>query len=472
MRKNPFTFIFPILLLVVSVWSWGTSAIGLWSWFVESIDFWLAAAAGLAMSAFIQVSIAGMWFGVTSRRIPILIKPFCMALALSLSVISGSLASGSYLLMTASDAYEALLNRRSFETVSDPLFAFGDRFSEIEQRMLEFSLLSGERERIEASSGASCDGARVQPGHGPRARMRQRLKGESSKMAAIASIIAGEAINITTLPGAVDDAKMAKAYAAARALAKDGRITQIRRWINRTLRDFREGFHDAPSDKRFECPDSAVETSLSEISELLSAGITLPRTPPAAIELGFTQAVRNSYGQVWSAINAVLGLDGANWDREAFHTSLIAFIIAGMVEALIISFVFLTAAMSGASAGADAPRGTPVAAYLRDDWESMLTLLDHLIIEEAGIAYFLVPENGDPKTRNQARNLARRWRMPRTARAEAVNIADISPVHHQVLANGSGGATLFTIYVAPPKLMRWWVRAANDLAASPASKAA
>jgi hypothetical protein len=71
-----------------------------------------------------------------------------------------------------------------------------------------------------------------------------------------------------------------------------------------------------------------------------------------------------------------------------------------------------------------------------------------------------------------ARNLARRWQMPRAMRAEAVNIAEISPVHQEVLSAGSGGATLFTIYQAPRRVMRWWMRAANDLAATSSASTA
>lgn len=463
---NPYALVYPGLLAFLSVVSWATTAGGLWSWFAESAATWVALLAAAAASGFIQVAIAGMWFGVVSREIMFALKPVCLALAVLLSGLSGGLASGSWIMLTAAGELQDLMNELEFREVARPLIDMRDTYAEIAEAMVKISEVSAQREDLEAKHGTSCEGVSSGAGHGPRARMRARIKQEAAQMSGLATKVAERAVEIARLPRDVTDVHIQEAFRAAYELVGDPSTRRLRRWVGETAAGFRQGFLDKEMEVEFICFDREVERMLAAMSALLAKPIEFPEQPPAWVELGFAEAVRQSYGQIWTHLTGQSGSGDEAWDDAAYEASKTAFAIAALVELFIIVLVFLTAALRHGDRWARGPSGAPLPQNVYHDWRDMTDVMSMLVVEEGPHAFFLVPEDGDEELRRRALALARRWKLTRAHAGEALDLPAIAPVHAASVAARSCSATLFSVYVLPDRLLEWWPRALSDLAAT------
>lgn len=462
-----YTRVYPALLLFLSVVSWVTSAGGLFSWFSNSVNHAIALTMAFGLSAFIQAAIAGMWFGVSSRLIPIYIKPFCLALALSLSVVSGGLASGSWMLLTAGGALQSLSDTKAFGSLASPLTAFRDQFDAVQDMMRSLSVLSAAKEAEEARAGSSCDGPPVGIGHGPRARLRALLAKEARENAEIAAQLSEEGFTIATLSPDAVDADFVAAYKAARALSRDERLLGLRAWIEKTRRGFREGFRDTTDEaKQFVCNDRETTKKLLEAQTALAALPDLPDVPPRKRAFTFADSVRNSYGQIFMALGFSEGSGDPDWDAGVRDVSAIAFAFAGAIEVVIVLLVLLSAMISNAGMVNGAPIGLALHTSRYDDCRQQIELLNKLVIEEGSCFYFCLPEDGSETLRNHGRNFVRRWRLQVADGATAIVLNEIAPVAAELLAVRGVDAQLYTVYALPRRLINWWTRAVRDLAVS------
>lgn len=465
--KLDYQSVYPALLLFLSAISCVTSAGGVYSWFSDQIASGVAIAIAFGLSGFIQIAIAGMWFGVISRLIPLFIKPLCLVLALGMSVVSGGLASGSWMLLTAGGEMQNLLNERNFTSVSQPLIALKGRLDDFDNSMRNLVVLSQRKETQEDKLGNSCDGAPVAVGYGPRARLRNRLAREASEQSARAAELSLRALDLAMLPKDATDADFRAAHRGANQLVRDPAIEELRVWLEETHRSFRNGFIDDAGDgATFLCRDRDTEVLLIGTMKLMQELPQLDALPPRAEAFTFAQSVKNSYKQIFRFLGISDEAQDEDWDADVLEVAWIAFAFAGGVEVVIVLLVALTAAVSNAGLINGAPIGIPLKELRRVDCERQVALLNRLVIEERRAFYFCVPEDGESELRDAARDFVRRWQLLAAPGGTAVILKDISPVADSLMKARDVDASRFTLYPLPGRLCRWWTRAVRDLAAT------
>lgn len=333
------------------------------------------------------------------------------------------------------------------------------------------------QEREEEVLGRSCDGPAVQPGEGPRWRLRLAMTTEASGFAEIAEESAVSARAALDLPAVPTDADLQGMLGALRDLSFDPRIGQMQAWYDERISAFASGTHrDAQTGRDFVCFDAAVLATLRNAREALEATMQLPNLAPQALQADQNLALQTSFGSLLQYLLYLIGaadpISTEEWERISP-----AVVVAMMVE---LAIVLLAQALARLNPRSPTPVRLPVGRKLDEDlllpllqrrevWQLFFHPLPALRPRLLGAwrptvnHVFLVPANGDPEQRSIAAAEAARWDMKPMPHCLPKDLEELSVLRLSENWNALRDATEFRAYQVPESAIKWWRQALVDI---------
>lgn len=463
-RRNWLAALLFVVLLGVNLLSFSTTALGGFTYLQGALDLpkWALLTGAFAASALIQALIVGFWTQVWDGRVAWRARVVFLAAALVMSVVSLTPGTGFWSDLVDADAEIALIEtQRTADAALAPLDAYGRRMAEIARSSTALSALMQRQMSAERDRGNSCDGPAVETGEGPRYRLAERLVGESQERSAIAESLAAEARDIITIPAGARDADLAAAMAAARELAYDPRLAQLRVWADDLATGFETSFVDPKTQANFTCRSVAVAADLRRMIALIDEPVELSYVTPSATEAGLDTALRASFAQTASVIGW-LAFGGSRPDSEILDATRPAIALAATVEGIIVLLTLLhRLALGGASPAL--PCGNPVHPDDRAALQRTVTVMRTLHLPMGRNDYFVVPQDGNMVLRAEAEVARDRWRMREAPARLPVDLSMIAPDIHAILTAPTGGARTYRVYRLPKRALIWLRQASIDL---------
>ena len=452
-----------LVLAILNLVSFSSTGFGFFIYLSQSLqlDPWVLIVVAALASLVIQVLIVGFWGQVAGVARSLPRKLVFLIAAIVMSVISWTPGTGAWSVVLKVDSELAYVaTRNNAVDLTDPLNNFAERYSTISRMMTAQAALMARRKVSERDRGVSCDGPAVATGPGPRFRLAERLEIEAGQQAATAEALATAAYEAIDLPQGADDDDMRAVLAAARSVARDPRIFEIRNWAETLLEGFEGTFNDSQSGRDFVCRSQDVVAELSEIVELIDQPVNLPAIAPRAVSDGLDTALRASFGQT-SAVVQWLLLGGERPDPETLELTKPAMLAAALVELAIIS-VSMLIGLAGPGRSPGSPGGNPVTPATRPMLELQVATWQTFHVPGRQ-ELFLVPEDGAPEARAAALVEVARWQMTPMPARLPVDLSVVAPDLQADLAPATGGAKRFRAYRVPRRALTWLRQAVVDL---------
>lgn len=464
-HQSPFWRVaFPILLVLLSGVSLITTGGAFFFWLVGTTDPRLAFTVAAVISGVIQVLIAGFYFATGAMGVSPLLRVVCLVLGLSMSVISGGLAAGSWALLLQSDNVARVMNTQNFSALATPLYEASDQVADLAAAMRVLRAHSEDAMEEEDRAGTSCDGGSV-PGQGPRHRLRERLKQEAAGHTATMTRLSEEMLTVAALPssGSIDQALLNDRFAAARRLLRDADLQDLRRWLVTNAESFEVdgGFEDARSGT-FTCRDSGFAAELRTVLAAFPS-VTLPSAPMAKVRVDFATTAQQTYGQIIAATGLV---ERDEFDRQLLDELKLPLGIAFLNEFIIVVLIFLISQMNRRHPIPGLRRGRLLAHAELPKATTLLRLLDRYTIDLGKERLLMIPENGqDPAERLILGEVVRQCGLEKPAE-DFIELETVSPLHQSVLERRGATADIYSAYVLNRKAWLLWNRLSADIGAT------
>ena len=438
---------------------------------------WLERAGAFAAALLVQGLVTGFWIMAGLPGYDAVTRLGFLFGGISASLVSGLMAVALWLApLGALEEIAASVTYERAGSIIDAGRGFVARQNEF-SRMSRLISQTASREREEEALGRSCDGSAVQPGEGPRWRLRLAMTADASGFAEVAEELAASARAALDLPVAPSDEDLRAMLGALRDLSFDPRLGEMRAWYDEHISAFASGTHwDAKHGREFLCFDDEVLASLREAREALEATMQLPNLPPRAARADQNLALQTSFGSLLQHLLYLVGaadpITSEEWERISP-----AIVVALMVEGAI---VLLAQAFARLNPRTPSPVRLPVGRRLDDEllvpmlqrrevWQLYFHPLPMLRRRLLGswrpsVSHvFLVPVNGDPEQRSIAVAEAARWDMKLMPHCLPKDLEELSVLRLSEKGPALRGATDFVAYRVPENAMKWWRQALVDI---------
>lgn len=424
------------------------------------------------LSAVVQVMIWRFWhrvFGMKSTWQVLLLN---LALAITLSIVSGVLASGTYLIQMKGGEVKALFDGRTMSGVTEPLKEMVKSYRATALAMEDFAGDAVVKAAEEEQFGGTCPGVTSGKTCGYRCEMRKRVAKEAQEKAMLARSIAAEAADLVANGArAGNQSQMDDIWARSASLYNDPRNGDIRRTLAGLRSDFQENFKAVYKGKPlvFECRDERSIELLSSAIETLESRAEPSGDAPQEMTLTYTAAVGIAQQGVWALLSLWFG-DVTDVDEELLELSAVALGLAAFLEMFLAALIVVDVLNRGANSRVyNVLQGDPMAsvadkAMLR---ERYLSIMRH-IVQEGDRWFLLVPHilsHPFDQEAKAARLIADAWKLKSWRGAPVVDIDDIFPIHPEYRALQAGEVrTPYRVYVLAAthrKLLRRMAQAAG-----------
>lgn len=438
---------------------------------------WLERAGAFAAALVVQGLVTGFWLMAGLPGYDVVTRFGFLSGGIAASLTSGLMAVALWL--NPLGALEQIARAETYERAGS-IIEVGTDFVARQNEFARMSRLisqTASEKREEEVQGRSCDGPAVQPGEGPRWRLRLAMTTEASGFAEIAGELAVSAREALDLPAVPTDADLQGMLGALRDLSFDPRIGEMQAWYDERISAFESGTHrDAQTGRNFVCFDAAVLSTLREAREALEATMQLPNLAPRAAQADQNLALQTSFGSLLQYLLHLIGaaepISTEEWERISP-----AVVVAMMVE---IAIVLLAQALARLNPRSPTSVRLPVGRKLdedlllpllqrRDVWQLFFHPLPALRPRLLGAwrptvsHVFLVPANGDPEQRSIATAEAARWGMKPMPHCLPKDLEELSVLRLSEYGSALRGATEFRAYSVPDNAIKWWQQALVDI---------
>lgn len=438
---------------------------------------WLERAGAFAAASVVQGLVTGFWIMAGLTGYDVFSRFGFLFGGIAASLTSGLMAVALWL--NPLGALEQIARAETYERAGSIIEAgtgFVARQNEF-ARMSRLISQTASQEREAEVLGRSCDGPAVEPGEGPRWRLRLAMTTEASSFAEISEELAISARAALDLPAVPIDEDLQEMLGALRDLSFDPRIGEMQAWYDERISAFASGTHrDVQTGRDFVCFDATVLTTLRDAREALEATMQLPNLAPQAAQADQNLALQTSFGSLLQYLLHLIGaadpISAEEWERISP-----AVVVALIVE---IAIVLLAQVLARLNPRSPTPVRLPIGRKLDEDlllpllqrrevWQLFFHPLPALRPKLLGPwrptinHVFLVPANGDPEQRSIAAAEAARWDMKPMPHCLPKDLEELSVL--RLSGNGSAlrGATEFRAYSVPESAIKWWRQALVDI---------
>lgn len=459
-----------------------TSGVGLLLVFDQNLGvglLWVNVILAAAATILLQLLIVHFWSLATTHRWSLPRRFSAASLGMIVSLISAGLASGCYIYLANRSALETYQTRQNADTVVKPLVEFSDTMNSFAVKMDEISIVARRKAVLEERNGGTCFADKqVQKSCGKKCRLRLRHQEEAASSATVARQMSNSAIVIIShLQADQSREGMVEAFKDAKTLASHSDLTAIAAWLKAETVGFRGKFYDEKTSLEFVCRDPELERSMSGALRLITSGSSLPPVPPEPASVGIIDTIAKSYGDGFELALSWIDADANPARRAAVSYSYPGYVVAGLVEFLIIALV-LYRAFVYRDRGLDwGPEDEfiryerPLPAQLRRRYKIMIDLILSLILEDRECWYFARPLDGDNAAFvRRCLEATMILDLPTDRDLDpAVPLADIYPEWVASRAGVHRNARWFALHPLTKKKRAWLRKAARDLMDKPES---
>lgn len=397
-----------------------------------------AASTFISLLAFVAWRTCGGVFRMGKYVTAVLI----LTVGLAISLTSVAFSGGGILFWTQKGALQSHLAVTAATTVSRPISAFADRLSQIETATTLLNQYASQRSSVEAAVGGTCSAPAI-VGAGPLTRMRAKHASDAALHAGTAQTLQRDAIGVLALvSSAQNQTEVGSAYAQARTIVNDGRLSTIRHWAVGLQRQLVAGQFFFEGATRA-CPDPEMLALVRQVISELNVPVSLPDTVPVVADPDLFRTIE-------IAVSQVVG----RFSRGDELASQLSFSIVPIL--LIATLIDLVGLVSAIAIGRqpEVIAGGDLSYRHRLRWH-----LNSLRWDSGDKSYFIVPLDGDAAVSIEAVNIAIRYGLARVPGMTGMSEKEISAINSyeaQRLKAVSGGATRFTGYLFNETLLEEW----------------
>lgn len=378
-HKDPVRKVFLLILLV----SFGTTAHGLTS-VIKTDNIWTTYGAAVAGSLLLQVFIVGAWGGFGKmvgdgyRYLPLGFAAIGLVASISSAVFASStnveVLNMNFLVQEQANENRAFLTK--------PVGELAKFTGELSQQIDAYAELAGQRSKIEAEAGASCEGLPKPPVCGSLCNLRNQQKIDASENAKLSRALNEKALQLqASAVGTQTQEQVNKLFLDVNRLKNGGEIAKIRTWVAGEERGFRDGF--TFRGKVLQCKDPQASDMIASIQTLASKTIDFPAEPPRVTEQGVSDAaVRNIHALgtlVVTALSAPSKL-GTFIASPSVSPFVFPWVVAFMIELVCAAFAIVEGYQRRGAFGEPTGRPLDPAAKLRQ--QQILWAIRRLSVHE------------------------------------------------------------------------------------------
>lgn len=378
-RIDPVRKGFLLILLI----SFGTTAHGLTS-VIKAENLYTKYGAAILGSLVLQMIIVGAWggfgkmMGDGARVVPLGLAAFGLAASLFSAVFASStnveVLNMNFLVQEQANENRAVLTK--------PVGELAKFTGELSQQIDAYAALAGQRSKIEAETGASCEGVPKPPVCGSLCNLRSQQKDEASENAKLSRALNEKALQLqANAVGTQTQEQVNALFLDVNRLKNGGEIARIQTWAANEERGFRDGFPFR--NKVLQCKDPQASDMIASIRTLASKTIDFPAEPPRVTEQGVANAaVRNIHALgalVITALKAPSSV-GAFIASPSVSPFVIPWVIAFMIELICAGFAIMEGYQHRGAFGE--PTGRPLDPSTKLRMQQILWAIRRLSIHE------------------------------------------------------------------------------------------